>query len=64
MDNLIPCPFCNGIPEITISNNEYGIYHACKGPDFETEGSDMFIRSKWFSTKEEAIKAWNRRGVQ
>ena len=67
MDKLIQCPFCNGMPEIVLSSGKvpaYRIYHACKGPNFKSEGADIFIKTKWFSKKEEAIKAWNRRGVQ
>ena len=54
MEELKPCPFCGGKPEITkhFKHDLYGLIHRCKviGP------------MSWdFSKKEGHIKAWNTR---
>ena len=52
MAELKPCPFCGGKAEISLYLGNYGV--AC----CECPGAVINCR---YQTKEEAIKAWNRR---
>lgn len=57
---LKPCPFC-GSTEVKMYSDEnpdyHGFVHICEGFD------DYMIKveSRFFSTEDEAIEAWNRR---
>ena len=51
--DLKPCPFCGGTAEITLFLGNYMIAcRECPGSTFPCKGM----------TKEEVIKAWNKRG--
>lgn len=65
---LLPCPFCGGKAELIDSNNcdlYYFVpyYVRCKNlcyEDFE-EDKNILPLTDDYSTKEEAIEAWNNR---
>ena len=59
MEDLKPCPFCGGKAELVyiIHGELCSVHHIC-----DYFGSKvLFMRSKLFNNKEEAIKAWNMR---
>ena len=58
-ENLLPCPFCGGIPELHESDNWGGIYTIfCTGCGAEV-GDDCCL--EYGTDKETAIYLWNRR---
>ena len=58
MTEIMPCPFCGGKPHIEKSEwyGEYQFCHTCKN-----QSPQLNIYSCGYSTKEEAIKSWNKR---
>ena len=58
MEKLKPCPFCGGEALIREQTNTlpYSFYVRCGNPD-----CPMFLATCNRSTKEDAIKLWNRR---
>lgn len=58
MEELKPCPFCNGKSEIIDTGNHYPrtFYRivCC---------SSCAVQGKFYDTEEEAIEAWNRRAT-
>ena len=60
MKELKPCPFCGGKKIRMYSkrdNSVHGFMHICEGFDEPM----VKVESRFFSTEEEAIEAWNRR---
>ena len=64
-EKLKPCPFCGGEGKIRFDIGDYrtgeyrGYYVQCGNLDVNCLAS--WISGGCFSTKEEAIEAWNRR---
>lgn len=52
MTTLKPCPFCGGQPDLA-NSDAFRYVHSCAG---------IRITTEWFSSLDEARKAWNRRG--
>lgn len=64
MKTLKTCPFCGCKPEIWVDNSVYTLTG-------EEENDTNFqvscwcgVRTKWYTTRSEAIKTWNRRAYE
>ena len=57
MIELKPCPFCGGRARLYYDDMRYFVVHQCNG------GGSLFtsIRTDFWRTPEEAVKAWNTR---
>jgi len=63
MDELKPCPFCGGAGEIIthVSNNKIWYSPICRGEPECYLNLFTDTRMNGYSTRLEAIKAWNTR---
>lgn len=60
MDKLLPCPFCGGPAEMSVTDPEDDCHVAgCPDCDFCLMGGPIGIG--WYRTADDAITAWNRR---
>ena len=68
--NLLPCPFCGGEAHISDDYSSkrgmvYSVWHDCPaGGGYHPYGQGvgvLQVTSAWFSSREEAIAAWNTR---
>ena len=59
---LKPCPFCGGSPKLihAFDHNLFAIRHTC----LSFGRPILMIDSILFTTKDDAIKAWNRRASE
>ena len=59
MDELKPCPFCGKMPKLTtmFDNELFCVQHMCRSFNVIL----LIINTPLFSSKEDAINAWNRR---
>ena len=69
---LLPCPFCGGEAHISDDYSSergmvYSVWHNCPaGGDYHPYGQGvgmLQVTSAWFSSREEAITAWNTRAT-